>query len=51
MPTGLLFSTTTIAPCARLLIKLIASATVSVGASVIAVSKNGWRDLTHEITS
>ena len=41
MPTGLFPSTTTIAPCARLLIRLMASATVSAGAKVIAVSKNG----------
>ena len=39
------------APCARLYSKPTASATVSLGLSVIGVSKKVWRDLTQEITS
>ncbi|CAB4870200.1 unannotated protein [freshwater metagenome] len=51
IPTGLPFSTTTTAPCARFVIKVIASETVSCGARVTGVSKIGCLDLTHETTS
>ena len=51
IPTGLSSSTTISAPWARLVIKSIASATVSFGFKVTGVSKIRWRDLTQEITS
>ncbi|CAB4616056.1 unannotated protein [freshwater metagenome] len=51
IPIGASFSTTINAPCARLVIRSIASATVSVGFKVTGVSKIKWRDLTQLITS
>ena len=44
-------STTTAAPCDRFGISAIASATVWVGASSMAVSTTRWRDFTHAMTS
>ena len=51
IPIGRSSSTTIRAPCARFVIKSIASATVSFGFNVTGVSKIRWRDLTQLITS